>query len=70
MPASASRTLPVTRRYADPDSKVARLHRQARAVMPGGNSRTSVFMAPCAAMRLMDRAGHGRSVFDMTTWRA
>jgi glutamate-1-semialdehyde 2,1-aminomutase len=46
MPASVSKTLPVTRRYADPDSKAARLHRQARSLMPGGNSRTSVFMAP------------------------
>ncbi|HYB70019.1 MAG TPA: aspartate aminotransferase family protein [Candidatus Bathyarchaeia archaeon] len=46
MPASEPRTLPVTRRYADPASAAARLHRQARSVMPGGNSRTSVFMAP------------------------
>jgi glutamate-1-semialdehyde 2,1-aminomutase len=41
-----TRALPVTRRYAEPDSKAARLARQARAVMPGGNSRTTVFMAP------------------------
>jgi len=38
--------LPVTRRYADPDSMAARLFRRAQAVMPGGNSRTTVHMAP------------------------
>jgi len=38
--------LPVTRRYADPGSVSARLFRQAQSVMPGGNSRTSVFIAP------------------------
>ena len=41
-----SKALSVTKRYADPDSKSARLHRQATAVMPGGNSRTTVHMAP------------------------
>ena len=39
--------LPVTRRYADPGFVSARLFRQAQPVMPGGNSRTSVFIAPC-----------------------
>ena len=38
--------LPATRRYADPGSVSARLFRQAQSVMPGGNSRTSVFIAP------------------------
>ena len=38
--------LPVTRRYADPGSVSARLFRQAQSVMPGSNSRTSVFIAP------------------------
>ena len=38
--------LAVTRAYADPGSRAAQLHRRARSVMPGGNSRTSVFIAP------------------------
>src|SRR5262245_17617238 len=38
--------LAITRKYADPDSTAARLSRQARVVMPGGNSRTTVYMAP------------------------
>jgi len=38
--------LAVTRKYADPDSKASRLSRQARTVMPGGNSRTTVYMSP------------------------
>ena len=38
--------LPVTRRYRDPDSMAARLFHRARSVMPGGNSRTTVYMAP------------------------
>jgi glutamate-1-semialdehyde 2,1-aminomutase len=37
---------PVTRAYASPESRSARLFREAQRVMPGGNSRTSVFMAP------------------------
>jgi glutamate-1-semialdehyde 2,1-aminomutase len=35
-----------TRKWADADSASARLSRQAQAVMPGGNSRTTVFMSP------------------------
>jgi len=41
-----NKKLVATRKYADPDSKAARLSRQARTVMPGGNSRTTVYMAP------------------------
>jgi glutamate-1-semialdehyde 2,1-aminomutase len=44
--AMTNKALPVTRKYADPGSAAARLYRQARSVMPGGNSRTSVFIAP------------------------
>jgi glutamate-1-semialdehyde 2,1-aminomutase len=40
------RTIPVTRAYADPGSESARLWRRAQEVMPGGNSRTTVFMSP------------------------
>jgi glutamate-1-semialdehyde 2,1-aminomutase len=40
------RPLSVTRAWADPDSVSARLFKQALAVMPGGNSRTTVYMAP------------------------
>ena len=43
---SALRTLPITRGYAQPDSMSARLWRRAQEVLPGGNSRTTVFMAP------------------------
>lgn len=39
-------TLPTTRAYADSNSRSAQLFKQAQSVMPGGNSRTSVFMAP------------------------
>lgn len=43
---TALRTVPATRAYADPDSGSARLWRKAQDVLPGGNSRTTVFMAP------------------------
>src|SRR5499427_8038092 len=46
MTIQTSKALSVTKRYADPDSHSARLHRQATTVMPGGNSRTTVHMAP------------------------
>ena len=44
--ATTTTPLPITRAYADPSSTSARLFKQAQSVMPGGNSRTSVFMAP------------------------
>jgi glutamate-1-semialdehyde 2,1-aminomutase len=40
------RTVPVTSAYARPDSQSARLWQEAQEVLPGGNSRTTVFMAP------------------------
>ena len=40
---SALRTLPITRGYAQPDSMSARLWRRAQDVLPGGNSRTTVW---------------------------
>ena len=40
------RALPVTRAWAQPGSASARLFAEAQRVMPGGNSRTTVFMAP------------------------
>jgi len=43
---SAVRTVTETRAYAKPDSKSAQLWERAQAVLPGGNSRTTVFMAP------------------------
>jgi glutamate-1-semialdehyde 2,1-aminomutase len=43
---TATRTIPETRAYARPDSMSARLWERAQAVLPGGNSRTTVFMAP------------------------
>ena len=43
---TATRTIPTTRAYASPDSMSARLWQRAQTVMPGGNSRTTVFMAP------------------------
>src|SRR5499427_2174036 len=46
MTIQTSKALSVTKRYADPDSHSARLHRQATTVMPGGNSRTTVYMSP------------------------
>src|SRR5215510_13652357 len=39
-------TLAVTRRWTSPDSKSAALFAQAQGVMPGGNSRTTVYIAP------------------------
>jgi glutamate-1-semialdehyde 2,1-aminomutase len=39
-------TLGETRRWAEPGSKSAALFAQAQRVMPGGNTRTTVFMAP------------------------
>src|SRR5262245_23471381 len=43
---TATRAIPTTRAYAAPDSASARLWERAQAVLPGGNSRTTVFMAP------------------------
>jgi glutamate-1-semialdehyde 2,1-aminomutase len=43
---SAVRTVSETRAYAKPDSKSAQLWERAQTVLPGGNSRTTVFMAP------------------------
>jgi glutamate-1-semialdehyde 2,1-aminomutase len=43
---SGVRTVTETRAYAKPDSKSAQLWERAQAVLPGGNSRTTVFMAP------------------------
>ena len=36
-------------RYLEPGSRSAELHARARAVMPGGNTRTTVFAAPYPA---------------------
>jgi glutamate-1-semialdehyde 2,1-aminomutase len=43
---TAVRTITETRAYARPDSKSAKLWERAQSVLPGGNSRTTVFMAP------------------------
>jgi glutamate-1-semialdehyde 2,1-aminomutase len=42
----AVRTITETRAYARPDSQSAKLWERAQHVLPGGNSRTTVFMAP------------------------
>lgn len=44
--ATAMRTIPTTRGYSAPDSRSARLWQRAQDVLPGGNTRTTVFMAP------------------------
>jgi glutamate-1-semialdehyde 2,1-aminomutase len=43
---TAVRTTTETRAYAKPDSRSAKLWEQAQSVLPGGNSRTTVYMAP------------------------
>jgi glutamate-1-semialdehyde 2,1-aminomutase len=43
---SAVRTIAETRAYAKPDSRSAKLWERAQGVLPGGNSRTTVYMAP------------------------
>ena len=43
---SAARTITETRAYSKPDSQSATLWERAQHVLPGGNSRTTVFMAP------------------------
>ncbi len=43
---TATRTVPVTRAYASPECGSAQLWKRAQDVLPGGNSRTTVFMAP------------------------
>jgi glutamate-1-semialdehyde 2,1-aminomutase len=43
---TARPTVPTTRAYTRPESMSARLWQRAQEVMPGGNSRTTVFMAP------------------------
>ncbi len=43
---TATRTMTETRAYARADSRSAKLWARAQEVMPGGNSRTTVFMAP------------------------
>jgi len=42
----ALRTITETRAYARPDSRSAKLWERAQGVLPGGNSRTTVYMAP------------------------
>jgi glutamate-1-semialdehyde 2,1-aminomutase len=42
----STRTVTVTRAYAAPHSQSARLWERAQQVLPGGNTRTTVFMAP------------------------
>jgi len=44
--AKVPRALAETRRWAAPGSKSAALFAQAQGVMPGGNTRTTVYMAP------------------------
>jgi glutamate-1-semialdehyde 2,1-aminomutase len=48
--------------YLEPDSRSAELWARARAVMPGGNSRTTVFTAPHPAYAA---AGRGARVVDV-----
>jgi glutamate-1-semialdehyde 2,1-aminomutase len=43
---TAMRTVMETRAYAKPDSNSAALWERAQRVLPGGNSRTTVYMAP------------------------
>jgi glutamate-1-semialdehyde 2,1-aminomutase len=43
---TTTKAIPVTSAYARPDSVSARLWREAQEVLPGGNSRTTVFMSP------------------------
>jgi len=43
---TAVRAIAETRAYERPDSKSAQLWERAQRVLPGGNSRTTVFMAP------------------------
>ena len=43
---TATGAIPITRAYAKADSMSARLWARAQRVMPGGNTRTTVFMAP------------------------
>jgi glutamate-1-semialdehyde 2,1-aminomutase len=43
---AALRTITQTRAYAKPDSRSAKLWERAQSVLPGGNSRTTVYMAP------------------------
>src|SRR5262245_3974280 len=45
-PVRSPQTPAVTRRWTSPDSKSAALFAQAQGVMPGGNSRTTVYVAP------------------------
>ena len=48
--------------YLEPDSRSAQLWARARAVMPGGNSRTTVFTAPHPAYAA---SGQGATVTDV-----
>src|SRR5262245_53228348 len=43
---TATRTIPTTTAYAKPDSRSAQLWERAQKLLPGGNTRTTVFMAP------------------------
>ena len=43
---TAVRTITETRAYAKPDSQSAKLWERAQKLLPGGNTRTTVFMAP------------------------
>jgi glutamate-1-semialdehyde 2,1-aminomutase len=43
---TATRTIPTTRAYARSDSRSAQLWDRAQKLLPGGNTRTTVFLAP------------------------
>jgi glutamate-1-semialdehyde 2,1-aminomutase len=58
----SGREHPETRRYASPDSRSARLFSQALGWLPGGNTRTTVFMAPYPPYAA---EGHGCWVTDV-----
>ena len=45
-PVRSPKALATTKRWASPDSRSAALFAEAQRVMPGGNSRTTVYVAP------------------------
>ncbi len=59
---ASRRPLPLTRAYAAPDSRSARLFQQAQEVLPGGNSRTTVFVPPYPPYAA---EGHGCWIVDV-----
>src|SRR5579864_2881796 len=54
--------MPADQRYPSPSSKSASLHQRAQRVLPGGNTRTTIYRDPYPVYA---RSGGGSRIFDV-----